>query len=50
MPGEPPNIDDLDRKIVERLRVDGRETNRSLAGTSTRPRSRRGCAGSKPPA
>jgi DNA-binding Lrp family transcriptional regulator len=33
MPGDPPNIDDLDRKIVERLRVDGRETNRSLAGT-----------------
>lgn len=26
------SIDDLDRKIVDRLRVDGRETNRSLAG------------------
>src|SRR5689334_6866445 len=31
MTSEPRTIDDLDRRIVERLRVDGRETNRSLA-------------------
>lgn len=31
MTTEPRAIDDLDRGIVERLRVDGRETNRSLA-------------------
>jgi DNA-binding Lrp family transcriptional regulator len=31
MAAEPHTIDELDRKIVERLRVDGREANRSLA-------------------
>jgi DNA-binding Lrp family transcriptional regulator len=30
---QPYVIDELDRRIVERLRVDGRETNRSLAAT-----------------
>jgi DNA-binding Lrp family transcriptional regulator len=30
---EPRIIDELDRRIVERLRVDGRETNRSLAAS-----------------
>lgn len=33
MASELRTIDELDRKIVERLRVDGRETNRSLAAT-----------------
>lgn len=32
MTSYPPAIDDLDRGIVERLRRDGRETNRSMAG------------------
>lgn len=31
MSNEPPTVDELDRRIVERLRTDGRETNRSLA-------------------
>lgn len=33
MATEPRIIDELDRRIVERLRVDGRETNRSLAAS-----------------
>ena len=31
MSADAPPIDELDRSIVERLRLDGRETNRSLA-------------------